>query len=265
MSTRPSRPTRLILTLAASLALLVASVPAALAAGPATAGLPGSIVGGPTSTQSSTYFSGYSAYMFGGSFSKVSATWKVPKVTCDGTDEAMFIWVGLDDNGHKYLEQAGTAAWCPAGSLSPSYYPWYEMFPKPSTPISSLSIKPGDSIRTTVWASSSTFTFKIEDLTTGKSFSIKKAQAGAKRLAAYWIVEAPWKGSSSKSLYNLPKFTPTTIDNGVATANGHGHPIGSSAWNMIGRWTMKTTGGTVKASTSGLTGADRFTVSWHHR
>lgn len=227
---------------------------------------PAAIVGAPPiGTTSLSYYAGYSSYLFGGGFSRITGTWVVPKATCDGAvSTVMFAWVGLDDNGSKYLEQAGTGDYCIKGSTTAYYYSWYEMFPKPSI-ASSLVVRAGDTVRTTVSVTGSTFAFAIENLTTHKTFRKSISQTHAARLAAYWIVESPWNGTSAAHLWPLTKFAPITIKSASATAAGHTRAINSSGWNMTLRWTMKY-GRTIKASTSGLNyAANAFTVTWHHR
>ena len=260
------RPTRLVAVLS-SLFLLgsVLGAPATLAVATAVAASPLPVVGGPAvATSTSTYYSGYSVYLWRGSFSRVTGTWVVPKATCNGTTSVMFSWVGIDDNGAKYLEQAGTADQCLAGSLTPSYYAWYEMFPKTSVP-SGPALRAGDRVRTTVTVSGSTFTFKIENLTRNLTFTKAVSQAHSARLAAYWIVESPWAGSSPASIYPLTQFSPFSLVSASATANGHSGSISSSLWNLRQHWTMAS-GRTLKATAGGLTyTGSAFAVTWHHR
>src|SRR5438874_12384438 len=66
-------------------------------------------------------WSGYAAT--GGRFTKVSAKWTAPKVTCSGTNTYSSFWVGLDGDGSNSVEQTGTASYCQGGSAS--YFAWY--------------------------------------------------------------------------------------------------------------------------------------------
>lgn len=261
-----TKPTRLTAALTSLLLLgSLLGTPAALATGSVTAlaGPPVSTVGGPAiGSKTTTYYDGYSAYLFHGSFSRVTGTWVVSKATCSGVTSVMFAWVGMDDNGAKYLEQAGTGDYCIGSSLTPHYYAWYEMFPKPSV-ASSLVVRAGDTIRTTVSVVANTFTFKIENLTTHLTFTKAVTQLHSARLAAYWIVESPWNGPSSAHLYPLTKFAPFTIGSAYATAAGHTRAINASAWNLRLHWTMAS-GRTIKATSGGLKTGTWFSVAWHH-
>jgi hypothetical protein len=260
-----TRPTRIVAALS-SLVLLASLVGASTTlavGGEVAAGPPAIVIAGPSmGIQASTYYAGYSVYLRKGGFSRVTGPWVVPKATCDGTTSLMFAWVGLDDAGARYLEQAGSGAYCQAGSHTPLYYAWYEMFPRPSVP-TSLVVRPGDTIRTTVSAAGSKFTFRIENLTTRKTFGTAVRQAHAPRLAAYWIVESPWSSGSSAKLFPLTRFAPFTLIRASATANGRTGGIDSPLWDLRERWTMAAARA-VKASTGGLTGAgSSFMVTWH--
>ena len=260
-------PTRLVAALS-SLLLLASLVgaPATLAVGSTPVVGPPTAIRGASAMwgQTSTFYAGYSAHLRSGSFSRVTGTWVVPRATCDGTTSVMFAWVGMDDGGKKYLEQAGTGDYCLAGSRTPQYYAWYEMFPKPSVP-ATLVVRPGDTIRTTVSASGSRFTFRIENLTTHKTFVKAASQTRALRVAAYWIVESPWAGSAASSIYPLTRFARFTLLKASARADGRTGSIGSRLWDARVLWTMAK-GRTNKASAGGLThNGSSFRVTWHHR
>ena len=51
---------------------------------------------------------------------------------------------GFDGYNSNTVEQTGTDSDCQKGA--PTYYAWYEFYPKSSYSISSLPIKPGDTI-----------------------------------------------------------------------------------------------------------------------
>jgi Peptidase A4 family len=142
-------------------------------------------------TSTSTNWSGYAA--LGSSFVWAKGSWIVPTATCTGVtrDQYAAFWVGLDGYSSTTVEQTGTDSDC--DGATPSYYAWYEFYPKASVEITSVPIKPGDAISAIVYYDSSTEKFIIEiiDETTGKSYATSSAVAGAVRSSAEWITEAP--------------------------------------------------------------------------
>jgi hypothetical protein len=142
-------------------------------------------------TATSTNWSGYAA--LGSSFEWAKGSWIVPTATCTGVkqDQYASFWVGLDGYSSTTVEQTGTDSDC--DGATPTYYAWYEFYPKGSFEITSVPIKPGDVISATVSYNSSTekFVIKITDETTGKSFAKAEAVSGAVRSSAEWITEAP--------------------------------------------------------------------------
>src|SRR5690242_15347174 len=67
-------------------------------------------------------------------FTSVTATWKLPKVTCDKDSKTYSaFWVGLGgfSSDAQALEQIETDADCAARG-HPVYYAWYELVPAPS-------------------------------------------------------------------------------------------------------------------------------------
>src|SRR6188472_3762174 len=74
----------------------------------------------------STNWSGYAAT--GRTFTSVSASWTQPTAICTGASYSSF-WVGLDGDGSSTVEQTGSSADCSSAGV-PSYYAWYEMYPK---------------------------------------------------------------------------------------------------------------------------------------
>ena len=142
-------------------------------------------------TSTSSNWSGYS--VLGSSFTWAKGSWVVPVANCSGVtrDQYAAFWVGLDGYTSNTVEQTGTDSDCVG--TSPSYYAWYEFYPRGSVQIGSLPIHPGDHISALVNYSSSNddFTVSITDETTGKSFSKSARVSGAIRSSAEWIAEAP--------------------------------------------------------------------------
>ena len=108
----------------------------------------------------------------------VEGSWIAPSVTCSsrGSAYAAF-WVGIDGYSSDTVEQTGTMAQCLRGT--PSYYAWYEFYPSGSYDISSVPVSPGNKMSAGVTYPGGEFTTTINDVTTGKSYSITQAVASA--------------------------------------------------------------------------------------
>src|SRR5436189_3847848 len=118
------------------------------------------------SQSTSSNWSGYSA--INGRYTTVSANWTQPTASCTSQTTYSSFWVGLDGDGSSTVEQTGTSADCSGGK--PSYYAWYEMYPK--FPVNlSIAIRPGDSISGSVTTSNGRFTLTIRNNTTGGSYT----------------------------------------------------------------------------------------------
>jgi hypothetical protein len=145
-------------------------------------------------------------------YTEVSASWKVPKATCTGTDSSSIFWVGLDGLKPTItipilniklgpVEQDGTATNCTNGK--PEYYAWYETFPLPQAKLDTKKypVKPGDSFDAKVQFvglnvfNNPQFLFTLHDATQKWGFSIKKGAipiVGAPRTSAECIAEHPF-------------------------------------------------------------------------
>jgi hypothetical protein len=138
--------------------------------------------------EDSTNWSGYA--VTGTSFTKALGSWVVPTVNCTKTPNTYSsFWVGIDGWTSSTVEQTGTDSDC--NGSTPSYYAWYEFYPKGSVEISSVTVSPGNKISASVTYSGSQFTITITNETTGKSYSKSSRVSGAKRTSAEWIAEAP--------------------------------------------------------------------------
>jgi Peptidase A4 family len=198
----------------------------------------------------STNWAGYAATS--GRFTNASATWKQPAATCTKSTAYSSFWVGLDGYSSNTVEQTGTEADCSGGS--PVYYAWYEMYPRFPKNLS-LAIHPGDTIHASVTTDGKgSFTLTIANRTTGASFTAKQKLQGAALSSAEVIAEAP---SGPGGVLPLANFG--TVPFSAAKANGQA--IGSFPHDRI---TMTTPTGTVKASTSALSGNTAFSVTWKH-
>jgi Peptidase A4 family len=126
-------------------------------------------------------------------FTKVTATWQQPVLTCGAGDSRSAIWVGLGgvnpDSGE--LDQLGTNASCTAGK--PQYNAFYDLIPDPGAIVKRFAIRAGDVITATVTTdkAGTVARFRMENLTSKIGFAgAIPVQPGARR-SAEWIIEAP--------------------------------------------------------------------------
>lgn len=206
--------------------------------------------GGVNST--STNWSGYATT--GTTYTDVKGTWVEPTATCSSQTAYAAFWVGIDGDGTNSVEQIGTDSDCSGGS--PTYYAWYEMYPKYPVNLSN-PVSPGDSITGEVaFTGSGKFTLSIKDNTKGWSFSTSQTYRPAKRGSAEWIAEAP---SSSSGVLPLANFGTVNFSN--CTANGVSISSNPNPDEIV----MASSSGTVKAQPSALgSGGGSFSVTWKH-
>lgn len=139
-------------------------------------------------------WSGYA--LTGSSITNVVGNWTVPQVQTPATakrkNRFSSSWVGIDGFNNSDLIQAGTEQdWVHRTKV---YQAWWEILPAAETPITTLTIHPGDAMSVSITEGvSSTWTIVVSDTTTGKSFSIVKSYFGP-RTSAEWIQEAPTIG-----------------------------------------------------------------------
>ncbi len=93
----------------------------------------------------STNWSGYAST--GTTYNDVKGSWTQPTASCSSGQTAYSsFWVGIDGDTTNTVEQTGTDADCSSGT--PTYYAWYEMYPKFPVNLSpsSYPVLPGDGI-----------------------------------------------------------------------------------------------------------------------
>ena len=184
--------------------------------------------------------------------SAVSGSWTVPAVTgSPGTTAYSAVWVGLDGYTSNTVEQIGTESdW---NNGVPTYYAWYEMYPRNSVTVTKLTVNPNDAVSASVTFAAGKFDLAITDTTTKQTFSTAQTIVGADRSSAEWIVEAP---STGFGVLPLANFASTTISNASATATIKGKTttggIDNPAWQAA---SINLVGGTntAQASTGALT------------
>ncbi|HXW89726.1 MAG TPA: G1 family glutamic endopeptidase [Terriglobales bacterium] len=140
----------------------------------------------------------------GTDFTDAKGSWVVPAVNCAASpNAAVAFWVGIDGFSDTTVEQTGVAVVCEQNAAV--YFAWYEFYPSALVVISNITVTPGDTFAGEVSYSSATseFTATLTDVSTGASYSIAQAVAGAERSSAEWIVEAP---DAVTGILNLAKF-----------------------------------------------------------
>lgn len=201
----------------------------------------------------STNWSGYATT--GTTYSSVIGHWTEPTASCgSGQTAYSSFWVGIDGDTTSSVEQTGTDADCSSGT--PTYYAWYEMYPKFPVNLSN-TVRPGDSMSASVtFGGSGSFTLTISDSSQGWTFTTHQTSKKAKRGSAEWIAEAP---SGSGGVLPLANFG--TVSFSSCDANGVSISSNPNPDEIV----MVTSSGTVKAQPSGLgSGGSSFSVAWKH-
>lgn len=197
----------------------------------------------------SSNWSGYAAYGSNGSFSNVSASWTQPAVSCTSQNTYSSYWVGLDGYNSSSVEQLGTEADCSGGA--PSYYAWYEMYPKRGYYIR-MTISANDQMSASVtYSGGGRYVLTLSDSSNGQSFSTTQRTNSAKRSSAEVIVEAPYNGG----ILPLANFGTASFSNSLA----NGQPIGYSTVDPI---TMLNPYGMKATPTSLDSSKTAFSVNW---
>jgi hypothetical protein len=191
-------------------------------------------------------------------FTKVSASWTAPSVSCTPEDQVTSGWVGLDGFNSGTVEQLGTLAQCFQGA--PIYITWYEMFPAGLTEVGS-TLKPGDKITASVTRTGTSYALKLTDATTpGNNISVTKtcALATCVDTSAEWISERP---SFSIGIAPQAKYNAFKVTGGSVTANGKTTTIGAGPG--VNAITMVDATDTYNLNTvSALTGGNAFSTTW---
>lgn len=170
-------------------------------------------------------WSGYGDDNSGGNtYTKVTAKWTVPKVTCTKEDRVVVFWTGIDGLTSSTVEQDGTLAQCFEGTAF--YGTWWEMYPTNAVQVVGTTVKPGDAITSTVSFSSGKYHLTVTDATTTGNNVSKTAACGSgltcSNASAEWIGEAPTGGTGQ---FPLAQFAPWKVTGAEATSSGHTLPI----------------------------------------
>jgi hypothetical protein len=196
-------------------------------------------------------WAGYAAAGTPGTFTRVSASWSEPAVTCTAAQTFSSFWVGLDGDGTSTVEQTGTEADCANGAAS--YQGWFEMFP--AAPVFfSATVRPGDAMSASVVANGGgSFTLTLTDSTEGWTKVTRQPSDTAQLGSAEIIAEAPSDGDGQ--VLPLSDFRAVTFTNALIDS----HPIGSLNTVEV---TMESAANVAVATPSTLADGDAFTVTF---
>ena len=226
-------------------AVMVVSVTPAVAGARTLRHDPKHVVGRGTSSN----WAGYAVDGTGASY--VTASWTQPYATnCSSIPNSWSSpWVGIDGDTSNTVEQIGTDSDCSRGI--PTYYAWWEMYPKSAVTISAITVHPGDGFTAAVSYGPCGFTMTLTDTTTGANFTTTQSSTKATRSSVEWIMEGPSKG-------NLTDFGSIGFTNASATIGGQTVSPAATNANPI---EMVTNHGAPRAL-PGLTGPGAFGVTW---
>lgn len=159
--------------------------------------------------------SNWSGYVrTGATFHAATAKWTVPKVAATAGNTFSASWVGIDGFSNSNLIQTGTESDFVGGAAQ--YDAWWEILPAAETPV--FKVKPGDVMTAAVKkVSGTTWSIRITDTTSGKSFSAQKRYTGA-GTSAEWIQERPLVNGALATLAHYGKvvFDPLTANGASA-------------------------------------------------
>lgn len=213
---------------------------------------------GPNGITDSYYYnwSGYAGTGSTGTFTKVSGSWKVSKLTCTGEHQVSAEWVGLDGYNNSTVEQDGTLSECFEGTVY--YYDWYEMYP--AALVVEHDVSAGDTVSGTVSRSGSSYTLTVTDSThSADSFTTTATCTSCDNDSAEWINERT--DFSCCGYVPLPDYGTWTLSKGTATAAGKSESIGSLS-TVYDITMVDATDSYDLATTSALSGGNSFTTTW---
>lgn len=229
-------------------ALLAVAPAAAQAATGSSQVLPNHQIGHATSSN----WSGY-ALTGAAPYTSISSNWIQPTANCSVTPSSYSsFWVGLDGYNTNSVEQTGTDSDC--SGTTPTYYGWYEMYPK--FPVNySNPVVPGDSMSASVvYLGSNQYKLTLSDTTQGWTQTTTQTSTTATRGSAEVIAEAP---SSITGVLPLTDF---------GTVNFSGARLSPNSLAGANPITMETSSGTVKAKPSAANkSTGSFSVTWYHK
>jgi hypothetical protein len=169
-------------------------------------------------------------------YSSVGGEWVVPSVSAHtaGQAEDTATWVGIGGNtlspsipvAEPTLIQTGTEQDVAADG-STSYSVWWEILPLPETPITSMTVSPGDLMKASITEGSipETWTITISDLTKGAGDSFTTTTVYPSLMdTAEWVHEAPTLIGTNAGVASLAasapvRFSQATLDGAPVNLN----------------------------------------------
>ncbi len=187
-------------------------------------------------------------------YSKVSAGWTEPTITCPTKeDQLAAFWVGIDGYTSSTVEQDGTLAQCYEGKAY--YYTWWEMYPTDNIQVVGDTVKPGDKIAASVVKSGTSYALKVTDSTTsGNNVSTTQSCSASTCVdsSAEWIGEAP---GGTRGEYPLPDFktwkvSSASVTSGTKTGNIKTFPDDEITMESSAAYALATPGALNSAGTA---------------
>jgi hypothetical protein len=152
-------------------------------------------------------------------YTSASGTWVVPTVTPTADDRYSSDWVGIGGDPSPDLIQAGTEHDSVGGA--PQYYAWYEVLPAPELEITTITVRPGDTMAVNIAESApEVWTITLTDTNNGESYSTTLPYSST-FLTAEWIHEAV---TVDGTVATLPITSNAEFDHGFA----NGQPIAAA-------------------------------------
>jgi hypothetical protein len=153
---------------------------------------------------------------------QVSGDWTVPAVSKTKGNTYSSTWVGIDGFTNGDLIQTGTEQdWVNGRAV---YDAWWEILPAAETVITSMTVRPGDSMQADIYyAGGGQWWISIEDVTELEPFSILKNYSGEYD-SVEWIQEATEVNGviATEAHYSEYTFTNAEFDGGgIAFTNGN--------------------------------------------
>ena len=150
-----------------------------------------------------------------GSFTSVSASWTVPKLSLDGTFGADATWVGIGGLRSRDLIQAGTEQ-TTSGTGTTMYQAWIETLPDVARPVP-ITVLPGDSVNVSIdQQAGDAWLFTITNLTSGQTLQ-RTVNYTSTLSSAEWIEEAPF---ARRRILPISDFGSVTFTSGSAVRDG---------------------------------------------
>jgi hypothetical protein len=152
----------------------------------------------PASLIGSSNWSGYS--IASGPYSYVSGTFNVPDLYAASTDTYVSEWTGVDGASDSDLIQAGVTEMFDPDSDLVYFMPWWEILPAAETPITTMSVLPGDTVTVIIsQVGAESWQITVTNDTTAQSFTTDQTYTGPAS-SVEWIVEAPQVDGSITTL-----------------------------------------------------------------